>query len=100
MYAHMHVINELRRELHNCRNYLRMDENSYTKLLEHIFPLLQNEDIIMRLAITSYELLSTTLRYLAAGRNYENLKFSARISVESSSVKNNFRNLQNNNWCS
>ena len=34
----------------------------------------------MRQAITPHERLSCTLRYLATGRNYEDLKFSTRIS--------------------
>lgn len=82
VYSHMHLINELRLEPDDYRNYMRMDENSYTELLELVSPLLQKEDTIMRLAITPHERLSTTLRYLATGRNYEDLKFSARISPQ------------------
>nr|CAH7746980.1 unnamed protein product [Callosobruchus chinensis] len=36
----------------------------------------------MRIAITPHERLGTTLRYLATGRNYVDLKFRSRISAQ------------------
>nr|CAI5847706.1 unnamed protein product [Callosobruchus analis] len=80
--SHVHLINELRLEPDDYRNYLRMDESVYTELLELVSPLLKKEDTIMRTAITPHERLSTTLRYLATGRNYEDLKFTTRISAQ------------------
>ncbi|KAJ8913965.1 hypothetical protein NQ315_008956 [Exocentrus adspersus] len=43
---------------------------------------IQKEDTVMRSAISSRERLSSTLRFLATGRNYEDLKFSNRISAQ------------------
>lgn len=80
--SHTHLLNELRLEPDDYRNYLRMDENTYRELLQLVSPLIQKEDTIMRSAITPHERLSVTLRYLATGRNYEDLKFSARISAQ------------------
>ena len=40
----------------------------------------------MRRAITSHERLSVTLRFLATGRSYEDLKFSAAISPQALGV--------------
>jgi hypothetical protein len=36
----------------------------------------------MRTAVTPHERLSVTLQFLANGRNYEDLKFSAVISAQ------------------
>jgi hypothetical protein len=40
-------------------------------------PIIKKEDTVIREAISPYERLSVTLRYLATGRNYEDLKFGA-----------------------
>lgn len=37
---------------------------------------------VMRTAVTPHERLSVTLQFLANGRNYEDLKFSAVISAQ------------------
>ncbi|CAH1964322.1 unnamed protein product [Acanthoscelides obtectus] len=60
-----------------------MDEDSYIKLLERVSPLIEKQNTPMRPAISVHERLSATLRYLATGRNYEDLKFSTLISPQS-----------------
>jgi hypothetical protein len=40
----------------------------------------------MRRAIASHERISVTLRFIATGRSYEDLEFSAAISAESLGV--------------
>ncbi|XP_050311465.1 putative nuclease HARBI1 [Anthonomus grandis grandis] len=60
-----------------------MDEDSYVLLLKLVTPLIQKQDTCMRSAISPHERLSVTLRYLATGRNYEDLKFSSIISPQS-----------------
>ncbi|GFN80586.1 tubulin alpha chain [Plakobranchus ocellatus] len=48
-----------------------------------ISPLIVKQDINFQDAITPYERLAVTLRYLATGRSYADLKFSTRISAQS-----------------
>lgn len=79
-FSHTNLIGELRSEPDDFRNYLRMDEDTYTNLLNLITPMISRTDTIMRRAITPHERLSATLRFLATGRSYEDLKFSAVIS--------------------
>ena len=46
------------------------------------FFLLKSEKIRHMLAVSAEERLSVTLRYLATGNSYEDLKFSAAISPQ------------------
>lgn len=82
-YSHISLLEELRFEPDDWRNYLRMDEDSYVILLNLVTPLIEKQDTQMRSAISTHERLSATLRYLATGRNYEDLKFSTLISPQS-----------------
>ncbi|XP_050303715.1 probable ATP-dependent RNA helicase DDX49 [Anthonomus grandis grandis] len=82
-FSHIKLLEELRLEPDDYRNYLRMDEDSYVLLLKLVTPLIQKQDTCMRSAIPPHERLSVTLRYLATGRNYEDLKFSSIISPQS-----------------
>lgn len=72
----------MRLEPDDWRNYLRMDEETYVELLNIVTPLIKRQDTMMRLAITPHERLSATLRYLATGRNYQDLKFTTVISAQ------------------
>lgn len=82
-FTHINLLEELRLEPDDWRNYLRMDEDSYVTLLALVTPLIKKQDTLMRSAISPHERLSATLRYLATGRNYEDLKFSTLISPQS-----------------
>ncbi|KAK5650121.1 hypothetical protein RI129_001150 [Pyrocoelia pectoralis] len=82
-YTHVNLLQELRFEPDDWRNYLRMDEDSYVRLLTLVSPLTERKDTMLRAAITPHERLTATLRYLATGRNYEDLKFSTLISPQS-----------------
>lgn len=64
-YSHINLLNELRSEPNDWRNYLRMDEDTYVELLEMVTPLIKKKDTIMRKSITPHERLSATLRFLA-----------------------------------
>jgi hypothetical protein len=44
-------------------------------------PLIKKEGMIMREAATPHERLPATLRFLAAGRRYEDLKYSTSTKV-------------------
>jgi len=82
-FTHINLLEELRLQPDDWRNYLRMDEDSYVMLLNLVTPIIQKQDTILRPAISPHERLTATLRYLATGRNYEDLKFSTLISPQS-----------------
>lgn len=79
-YSHINLIKELSNEPDDFRNYLRMDETTYRRLLDLVTPLIQRNDTGMKCSITPHERLTATLRFLATGRSYEDLKFSTCIS--------------------
>ena len=59
-----------------------MDEDTYLELLTLVAPLIQKQDTRMRQSISPHERLTATLRFLATGRSYEDLKFSVAISPQ------------------
>lgn len=81
-YTHVNLLNELKLEPEDWFNYLRMDEETYNELLKIVTPRIEKMDTRMRQAITAHERLSATLRFLATGRTYEDLKFSCVISAQ------------------
>lgn len=60
-----------------------MNEETYLKLLQYVTPFIKRQDTVMRKSITPHERLTITLRFLATGRSYEDMKFSAVISPSS-----------------
>lgn len=82
-WSHKNLIERLRSEPGDFRNYMRMDETTYVELLNLVTPLLSKQDTVMRPAITPHEKLSATLRFLATGTTYEALKYTACISKSS-----------------
>lgn len=86
-YGHVELLAELRtNEPHDYRNFLRMDALSFDELLELVSPYIRKCDTIMRQSISPMERLSLTLRYLATGNTYEDLKFITAISPQSIGV--------------
>jgi len=85
-FSHVNLLKELKFEKNDWFNYLRMDENCYLKLLQHITPLIKRQDTVMRKSISPHERLTVTLRFLATGRSYEDMKFSTAISPASLSI--------------
>ncbi|KAJ8728913.1 hypothetical protein PYW07_006609 [Mythimna separata] len=59
-----------------------MDEPTYFKLLQLVTPLITKQDTNMRQAISPHERLCATLRFLASGMSYEELKFPTVISPQ------------------
>jgi hypothetical protein len=80
--SHVELIKELRSSSQDYFNYLRMSEDNFMILLEKVRPLIEKEDTVLRAAITAEERLAVTIRFLATGRSYEDLKFSAIISPQ------------------
>ena len=78
--SHLKLLEELRLEPVDWLNYLRMDEQTYLTLLSLVTPFIKKQDKCMRKAISPHERLIATLRFLATGRSYEDLKFSTCIS--------------------
>lgn len=82
-YGDMVLLRHVKNAPDDWRNYLRMDESTFQHLLNMVKPFIAKQDTHMRTSISPEERLSATLRYLATGRSYEDLKFSTRISSKS-----------------
>jgi hypothetical protein len=78
-YSHVNLLNELKFEPEDFKNYLRMDEKTYLKLLTMVTPMIEKKDTVTRNSISAHERLSVTLRFLATGRSYEDLKFFKKL---------------------
>jgi len=84
LYSHCNLLNEIRfTYTEDYKNYFRMSEDKFEKLLNMIRPYLLRQNTNMRNCLSVEERLSVTLRYLASGRNFEDLKFSAVMSPSS-----------------
>lgn len=82
-FSHMSLLRELRaNDPNDYRNYLRMDEDTFNHLLSLVGEHLRKQDSVMRQAIPPEERLIATLRFLATGRSYEDLKFSTCIAAQ------------------
>ncbi|XP_026810641.1 uncharacterized protein LOC113552131 [Rhopalosiphum maidis] len=81
-YSHVNLLNELRFQPLDFKNYLRMDEDTYRNLLSMVAPLIQKQDTVMRKSISPHERLAVTLRFLTTGRTYEYLKYTLVISSQ------------------
>lgn len=83
IYTHMNLLKELRTsEPSDFKNYLRMDNDAFNLLLEFVRPKITRQDTKLRDVIRAEERLAVTLRYLATGNSYEDLKCSTAISPQ------------------
>lgn len=69
-------------EPQDFKNYLRMNEEIFEELLNHVSRYIGRQDSHLRDSIPARERLVATLQFLASGRSYENLKFSCAISPQ------------------
>lgn len=60
-----------------------MDDETFQHLLQKVKPLIIKKDTFMRDAINVETRLSITLRFLATGNSFEDLKFSYAVSPQS-----------------
>lgn len=82
-YSHMNLLRELQsNEPADFRNYLRMENHTFYELLNLVKPFIEKQNTVMRESISAEERLVATLRFLATGRSYEDLKFSCAISAQ------------------
>ena len=80
-----HLLRELLPYLEDVHTFLRMDENSYLELLDLVRPRIEKQSTVLRSPIDPHQRLMATLRYLATGASYQDLKFTTRISAQASS---------------
>lgn len=64
------------------KNYMRMNEDCFNDLLEKLSPFIKKQDTFMRDAISIETRLSITLRFLATGNSFEDLKFTYTVSPQ------------------
>lgn len=83
MLSHTHLMAELAMYPADWNNYMRMSEEVFLELLQMVDPFIRKKDTHLREAISPNERLCATLRFLATGANYEQLKFSTVISASS-----------------
>ncbi|KAL4142959.1 hypothetical protein QTP88_005347 [Uroleucon formosanum] len=80
-YCHLNLLKEIQlSDPKNYQNYFRMNINIYNKLLSMVEPLIIKKDTNMRESILPNQRLALTLRYLATGRSFEDLKYSVVIA--------------------
>ena len=77
-------INETNPE--DYKNYFRMNNETFNDLLSLVKDYIVKQNTLMRDAISPEARLAATLRYLATGRSYEDLKFSTRMSPKTLGV--------------
>ena len=58
-----------------------MDNSSFYYLLNKIHPRIEKRNTIMRDAVSAEERLSATLRFLATGKSYEDLKLTISTAI-------------------
>ena len=84
-YSHVLLLNEIRdTEPEDYKNYFRMNDITFDKLLKLVTPFLL--DTNTRQCLPVKQRLAVTLRYLATGRNFKDLKFSTVKSLSSVST--------------
>ena len=60
-----------------------MNSAAFDELLRMLAPIITKQNTVMRDSIPAYTRLSVTLRYLATGNTFEDLKFSNAVSPQS-----------------
>ncbi|XP_077314623.1 uncharacterized protein LOC143934951 [Lithobates pipiens] len=83
-FSHINLLTNLRENNpEDYRNYLRMTQESFGMLLSHVRPHITKQDSCMRKAVSAEERLMATLRFLATGRSFEDMKITTGISAQS-----------------
>ena len=83
-FTHENILNELKfKYKDDYGNLLCVDCWTFDELLHMVQPLIEKQNTVMREPISSSMRLSATLRYLATGDKYEDLKFITAISPRS-----------------
>lgn len=80
------VNNEFQEEPEQFKQFLRMSEESFTKLLDRIQPQIEKSNTKFRDAISARNKLIVTLRFLATGETYRSLMYAFRIAESTISL--------------
>lgn len=75
------MMRELQPELDDFKNYIRMDETCFKRILKAIKFDIQKQNTNMREAISPEEKLSVTLRFLATGESFTDLNYNSKLSI-------------------
>lgn len=67
-------------DIESFKNYLRMNEDFFNEILQHIETDLKKCDTMLRAAISPKEKLAVTLRFLATGESFQSLEYQTRLS--------------------
>jgi hypothetical protein len=59
-----------------------MNEQRFSELMSMVKPLIENPNTVMGESVTAEERLIVTLRFLATGRKYADMKYSSAISPQ------------------
>ncbi len=62
VFSHITLLDTLRDEPNDWRNYLRMGEDTYMELLNLVSPLIRKQDTVMRKSISPHEKLTFQLK--------------------------------------
>ncbi|GFS03052.1 hypothetical protein ElyMa_006460300 [Elysia marginata] len=82
-YGQYKLLKELRcNEPEDFRYFLGMDSQSFDELLGLDYPFKRKKDTVMRQSMPPSERMSITLRYLASGNSFEDLKFLTATSPQ------------------
>jgi hypothetical protein len=82
-FTHLNVLNFIRDDSpDDYKNYFRMSDENVKYLLEKLRPFILKQDTVMQNAITPEARIPATLRFLATGRSFEDLKFTTIISPQ------------------
>ncbi|VVC95302.1 unnamed protein product [Leptidea sinapis] len=94
-YTHENLLREIvLTEPNDYANFLRMDHKTFEDLLTLLSPCIAKQDTVMRKSIPASQRLSITLRYLASGADFEDLKFQACIAPRTV-IQGSWRNESN-----
>ena len=75
------IFRELKEEdAEGFRGYVRLDTNSFDKLVNLLTPTLLKNDTVMRKCIKPEEMCCVALRYFASGESFRSMEYQFRIS--------------------
>lgn len=80
------VNKEFKEDPEQFKQFIRMNEQSFNKLLDRLKPQLEKSNTNFRDAISARDKLIVTLRFLATGETYRSLMYTFRISESTISL--------------
>ena len=81
--SHVTILKELQKGSEkDLKGYIRMDPNTFHKLLEKVTPFIAKNDTNMRESVTPEARLEATLIFLSSGCSYTFLQYVTRISKQ------------------